>query len=563
VTTTDPPAAVASATTASEPRRGGVWTSASRRAIGGVRGEGAPLAVVGVLVGVYVVVFGWLTWQQQRHYGTFGFDMGIHDQGIWLLSRFEDPYVTVVGRDYLGHHLNLVAFLYVPFYWLGAGPTFLYFTETVALAVGAVPVYLLARDHLGSRWLGTTFAAAYLLHPTIQWINWWHFHPDALMVTPLLFAWWFATRQQWRSFAICCVLAMMAKEDATTAVVMMGVVLTVRYWRTNRTNTIVGLCTIGGGVGWFLVATKLLMPYFNHGELAFYEDFFPGLGSGLGEIVRNALVHPSRLYDPLLGRSTSAGLRDSGSVEAFRTEVYRYYTRLLLPMCVFALRKPTLLLLGMPMLVINVLSSLSYTHDAKFHYSAIIVVAVVLATIEGCQAVGRNQRAFTHVAVAAVLGFALVANVWWSPSPLDDKTHNSGVWARPWMASSPPGTPARDHMVALVPGGAGVSATYGLIAHLTHREIAYEFPNPWWITNWLDCRTSPQPDLVDVLVIDTAVLGTVENPVFGMSPKQLFETLTDPVDGEFSVVGEESGVVVAERVRPAVLSFDSPRPRCE
>ena len=181
MTTIEPPAAVADATVAREPRRSFVTRALERG-----RAEGAPLGVLAALVVVYVVVFGWLTYQQQRNYGTFGFDMGIHDQGIWLLSHFKDPYVTVVGRDYLGHHLNLIAFVYAPFYWLGAGPSFLYFSETVALALGAVPVYLLARDQLGSKWLGTAFAAAYLLHPTIQWINWWHFHPDALMVTPLL-----------------------------------------------------------------------------------------------------------------------------------------------------------------------------------------------------------------------------------------------------------------------------------------------------------------------------------------------------------------------------------------
>ena len=353
---------------------------------------------------------------------------------------------------------------------------------------------------------------------------------------------------------------MFAKEDATTAVVMMGVVLTIRYWRIDKR---IGLFTIGGGVAWFVLATKILMPHFNHGELAFYEDFFPGLGSGLGEIIHNAIRHPSRLYDPMLGRSTSAGLRDPAQVEAFRSDVYRYYQRLLLPMCILALRKPMLLLIGLPMLVINVMSSLSYTHDAKFHYSAIIVVAVVLASIEGCKAIGRNKPAYTQLAVAAVLGFAIFANVSWSPSPLDDKTHHSGVWARPWGADSPAGTPARDHMVALVPSDAGVSATYGLVPHLTHRETVYEFPNPWWITNWLDCKTAPQPDRVDMLVIDTAVLGSGTNAAFGMSPKALYETLTDPVDGEFAVVGEEGGIVVAERVRPAQLSFDSPRPKCD
>ncbi|HEX7095786.1 MAG TPA: DUF2079 domain-containing protein [Acidimicrobiales bacterium] len=530
-----------------------------------VRAQGTPFAVVALLALVYVVVFGWLTWQQHRNYGTFGFDMGIHDQGIWLLSRFEDPYVTVVGRNYLGHHLNLVAFLYVPFYWLGAGPTFLYLSETVALALGAVPVYLLARDAIGDKWAGTAFAAAYLLHPTIQWINWWHFHPDALMVTPLLFAWWFATRRRWLAFAACCTLAMLAKEDATTAVVMMGVVLTVRHWRTDRR---VGLLTIGGGVAWFLLATKVFMPAFNDGEPAFYEDFFPGLGDGLGEIVRNAVLHPSRWYDPMLGRATASGVRDGAAVDAFRDDVFRYYVRLLVPMCVLALRKPLLLLVGLPMLAINVLSSLSYTHDARFHYSAILVVAIVLATIEGCGALvnrfaGTTQVAVRWGAVGAVLACALVTNVLWSPSPLNDDVHNAGTWARPWMRDAPSTTAARDEMLDLVPSDAGVSATYALVPHLTHREIAYEFPNPWWITNWLDCRTAPRAEAVDVLVVDTAVLSDVERWPFGMSPRALFDALTDPVDGEFDVIGEKGGVVVAERVGPAELTFDSPRPACE
>ena len=117
-------------------------------------------------------------------------------------------------------------------------------------------------------------------------------------------------------------------------------------------------------------------------------------------------------------------------------------------------------------------------------------------------------------------------------------------------------------MLDLVPSGAGVSATYALIPHLTQRKIAYEFPNPWWITNWLDCKTSPDPAKVDVLVVDTAVLAEARSPAFALSPKELLAQLTDPDTGEFRVVGEDGGVVVAERVRPAELHFDSPRPKC-
>ena len=153
-----------------------------------------PVLVLAAMVVLYIAVFGTLTWRQQSNYGTFGFDMGIYDQGIWLVSRFKEPFVTIRGLNYFGHHVNVITVLFVPFYWLGAGPHFLYLVETIALAAGAIPVWLLARDHVGDR-VALVPAAAYLLYPSIQWTNWWHFHPDALITTPLLFAWWLASRK--------------------------------------------------------------------------------------------------------------------------------------------------------------------------------------------------------------------------------------------------------------------------------------------------------------------------------------------------------------------------------
>ncbi len=101
--------------------------------------------ILGVFIALYVGVFGVLTWRQQSNFGTFGFDMGIYDQGLWLLSRFETPFVTIRGLNYFGHHVNLITVLFVPFYWLGAGPHFLYIVETLAMAAGAIPIWLLAR----------------------------------------------------------------------------------------------------------------------------------------------------------------------------------------------------------------------------------------------------------------------------------------------------------------------------------------------------------------------------------------------------------------------------------
>ena len=475
----------------------------------------APAVLVGLLVGVYVAVFGSLTWAQQANFGTFGFDMGLYDQGIWLLSRFKDPFLTVRGLGFFEHHVNLITVLFVPAYWLGAGPQFLYLVETVWLALGAVPVYLLARDRLGSRWLAAAVAGCFLLYPSLQWINWWHFHPDALAITPLLFAWWLATpatgepsRRRWGWFAAAVVIAMACKEDAALAVAAMGLVLAVRGRRR------AGLLCAAAGAGWFLLATRVVIPAAGGGDGPFYQELFPGFGDSLGEVAWNMAIHPDRLAEL-----------------ATRPDRLAYYWQVLAPVAFLPLAAPLVLLVGAPQTLVNVTSGHALTHDFRYHYTAIVLAAVFLATVEAIGWAGRTptvRRGLVTVLVAT----SLAANLTWSPSPLG-RDYDNGIWAR----AEPRHATVRAAL-RVVPADAGVSAAYNLVPHLTHRVHAYEFPNPWRVTNWgAHGENPPDPATVDYLVVDERLLG---------DQRPLYERLTGP-DGGYTKVFDTDGIVVARR----------------
>ncbi len=73
--------------------------------------------------------------KRQNTFGTWSFDMGIYDQGFWLVSRGGQTFMTVRGLDFWGQHLNLIAYAFVPFYWLGAGPNFLFVAQAAVLGV--------------------------------------------------------------------------------------------------------------------------------------------------------------------------------------------------------------------------------------------------------------------------------------------------------------------------------------------------------------------------------------------------------------------------------------------
>jgi uncharacterized membrane protein len=458
-----------------------------------------------------VAVFGHLTWAHHANYGTFGFDMGIYDQGIWLMSRFEDPFVTVRGLPYFGHHVNLITVLFVPAYWLGAGPIFLYQVETVALAAGAIPLWLLARDSWGHDWVALVPAAAFLVFPSVQWINWWHFHPDALIITPLLFAWWFASRGRWGWFWIAVGLALSAKEDAAMAIFVLGLVVA---WRWDRRR---GAVTSGVALGWFFLATRVLIPALTDGQGPFYGEFFADFGTGsMVGIAGEMITHPGQVFELLT---------DGDRVS--------YYGRLLVPVGFTALLGPSGLVLGLPQLLVNSLSSHSHTHDAQFHYSSVVTAGVFLGVVDGLGRLARLARRWPFRAATAVLVVASIgATVVWGPSPVG-REFDSGVWAR----HPGPRQQSVDAALVLVPGDAGVSATYHLVPHLTHRRHVYEWPNPFVPVYWgVEGEDPHPPERAEFLVLDTALLGAEYAP--------LYDRL---VTTEFRVIFQREGIVVAQR----------------
>jgi uncharacterized membrane protein len=483
----------------------------------GRRGPGGPVDLVPVLVltgliALYIVVFGTLTWMQQTNFGTFGFDMGIYDQGIWLLSRFKAPFDTVRGLNYFAHHVNVITLAFVPFYWLGAGPHFLYLIETIWMALGALPVWLLARDRLGGRWLPVGLAVSFLLYPSLEWINWWHFHPDALIITPLLFAWWLATRARWGWFSVAVAIALLCKEDAALAVAALGLALMIRGRRR------AGVLTCVVGVGWFLLATKVIIPIANGGSSPFYvRELFPGFGDSLSAIFVNLLTHPGKFFSLVT-----------------QPDRLTYYRQLLVPVAFMPLAALEVLLIGIPQAAVNSISGHELTHDIHYHYSSIVIAAVFLATVESCARLG-GRVAVRRVLVGLVLAASVATNVVWSPSPIG--THyRSGIWA----VAQPRHQVVRDAL-EVVPAGAGVSATYNLVPHLTHRVHIYEFPNPWVPTNWgANGEHPPDPETANYLVLDTAVNGTQQG---------LYERLVAP-NGPFRIVYDVDGIVVARRVAP-------------
>jgi uncharacterized membrane protein len=465
--------------------------------------------VLGAIIAVWFLVFLYLGGIRHDRFGTFAFDLGIYDQGAYLLSRLEEPFVTVRGLHLFGHHTNFILLLFAPFYRLGiGGPIFLLTVQLAAQASGAIAIYLLARDRLANRWLGVAMALVLLLHPAFQFQVLHFFHPDSLAIGPVLFAYWAARAGKWRWFALAAVLALACKEDVALAIIIIGALIAARG------NRRIGLITMACSFGWYLVATRIFIPHFLDGLDPFYDSFFGDFGNSPSEVVRTVALDPTKALDV-----------------ATQDDRLDYYRMMFAPVAFLPLTAlPTLLIAG-PMLLVNTLTTWSYARDFQYHYSSLVLAGVMLATVEGIAVTSRSQggRRFLVGLVAAT---SLAATVAWGPSPIGIK-YRSGIWP----LERDPRTDVKEAAVSLVPDDVGVSAIYYFVPQLTHRKNIYVFPVPWTPANWaVSGEGLHDPANVDWLVLDRGLLSNED--------KVLLDRL---LAEEFDVRFDEEQILVAER----------------
>lgn len=346
--------------------------------------------VVGLAIG-WGVLFGWLAARNHANYGTWAYDLAIYDQAFWAIAHGE-TFLSIRGLPVWGHHLNVVGVAFAPAYWLGAGATFLVVVQALTLGAAAIPLWLIARLRLGNAVAGAAVAGAYLLYTPVQFLAWRDFHPEALVVTPMLCAWYCALTARWRWFAVAIVVAVATREDAALAVTVLGAVM---WWwgrrdgsspghvlpdggRSARRRGCVdaaaawrraGLWTFAGGVAYYLLATQVVLPLVNDGNGAFYLSYFYGdWGGSLPRILGNVVVHPDWLW------------RDATAPDRLR-----FYRDLLAPVGFLPLLSPTTLAIAGPQLFGSVISSQPYPRSVMYQYTAVMIAPLMIATVEGAR----------------------------------------------------------------------------------------------------------------------------------------------------------------------------------
>jgi uncharacterized membrane protein len=462
---------------------------------------------VAAAIGFYFIRFALLSVQVQDGYGAPGYDMGIFDQGVWLLSRFHAPYVTVMGRDLFGDHTSFVLLLAVPFYWIWPEAQTLLVLQAALLAAAAIPIYLLARKRTGSVAVATGLAVAYLLNPALQRDNLEQFHPEAFLVFFLALAIYWALEWRPRLFVAACIGCLLVKEDTALLVVPLALLVA---WRRNRR---LGLWLAAGAAGYALFATQVVIRLLL-GTTSFYSNRIPF--GGIKGLLLSPFAHPVKLAKYAISGYKPFYLWQMGAAFGWAF-----------------VAAPEVAVVGIFMLAENLLSSFPYMQQIQYHYSLSLVPVFAMGT---AFAVSRFVTARQRYTVTTyVVGASLVACYMWGLAPFSRHP------VYPHSAPDDPAVISTNQALRAVPANAVVSADYMYVSHLDHRVQCYQWPTPFRATYW-DLYTHegkylPQAATVQYLVIPTNLFG---------DDATVFADIAD----QFQLVSSGGGVNVYRRIAP-------------
>ncbi|MEW6481984.1 MAG: DUF2079 domain-containing protein [bacterium] len=205
---------------------------------------------------LYIAIYSYLSVIQYNGFFTGHHDLAIFDEAIWntIKGRILNTSVTL-GYNFLGEHFSLILLILAPFYLIWQDPKMLLVLQSLFLGLGAIPVFLIAKDKLKHNLLSLSFSFAYLFHPFISRVNLFEFHEICLAPFFLLFTFYFLQRRIWLLYFIFLFLSLMIKEDLSLIIIALGIY---SFFKINKK---IGIITFIIGILWAYTSVSILMPY--------------------------------------------------------------------------------------------------------------------------------------------------------------------------------------------------------------------------------------------------------------------------------------------------------------
>jgi uncharacterized membrane protein len=423
--------------------------------------------IVGAMTVIYFVTYCTLSILRHTTYHSFGPDLGLFDQIFWNTTQGR-PWESTMSlgqplpHSYFSDHFSPAYLLVVPFYAVFPYPQTLLVIQTLMLALGAVPIYLLARDKFAPGFARVAWVAAYFLFLPLAFINLSDFHELALAVVPLGFALYFLERRRVGWFLVSLLAAFLVKEELPLVGMGFGA-----YILLDKRDLRLGLAVLAGSALAFFAIVRLAIPAFGGGGYVYFTARYAQLGDSPGQILRTVLTNPRKLAATL-----------------FQAQKFKFLLGIFGPVLGLSVLSGFGIVLLLPTLAILLLSNYAPQFAFNSHYSAPLIALVLGTAILGLARLKPSLHGpLSAAALLSSLAFSFVAGDLPFSHHFDPRMFETE--AR-YLAFTP--------SLARIPQTASVAAENNLTPHLSHRRFIYDLEYEG-------------PQNAEYLALDDAALG--------------------------------------------------------
>ncbi len=485
------------------------------------------IIVLSLLLIVYNAFF--ITYAIQKHAAlqTAGFDLGNHSQAMrnTLLGH---PLAITTMQNITSRwalHFEPTLLLLTPIYALSQQPQTLLIIQVIIVTLGAIPIFFIARQNLTSDIAGIVFALVYLFFPALQGALIFDFHAVTLAATFLSAALWCLHWQRYRLLLVAVILAMGCKENIPLLVLMMGGYI----WLVQKQPKW-GISTMGLAAFWFILANFVIIPFFSPIGENIHLHRYTQWGDSMGQVIVSLITRPLAVLGFI-----------------FSGDRLNYWLRLTMPVAFTALLDPLILLIALPEMFINTLSSYPPTYQLdRFHYSIIIVPFITVAGINGVARLVRwigpklryaRPKFLQNTLLGMILIVTLAYQLQFGHTPIGRYFEWPVITAHHRQAQE---------MLALIPPEAAVAAQNNLVPHISQRAWIFVLP-----------KRSQQGQQAEYIAID------MSSPLY---PYDFIETYCADIQtflerSEYGLIYAEQDLLLFKRNAPNATTY-TPRPPC-
>lgn len=347
------------------------------------------IAAAAVLFTVYSAA---VTVCRYKGYSSSTYDLGIFSQMFYYMKETGLPLTTCERDGLVSHfavHISPIWYALLPGYMIFQSPVYLQIMQSVILASGVIPLYLLSKQLGHSRNTQLILCLCYCFFPALTGGQFYDIHENLFLTPLLLWVFYFYEKRKILPVWIFALLTLLVKEDA--AIYIAAVAL---YMICSRRDYRLGLPLFFVSVAYFFASTALLAALGDGVMTASrFSAYLPEDSNSMVDVLKTVLLNPGYLFK-----------------EVFTADKIKFLLLMLLPVACLPLcsKKISQLLLLIPMLVVNIMPDWEYQYSIHFQYVFGSIALIFYLTALNVHTLPRAVRRFV---LPAALSFALLLSM--------------------------------------------------------------------------------------------------------------------------------------------------------